>query len=171
MRPGAGELLPRDDDFRDAVLGQELAESGPLIEKILNDPVGKYALNREGLGELHLDVVAVSDVKAAVGRLFRLLAGVEEGKDLAAVVQRRVEMLDDGGDERLGQVIECRPEQDDVVHATAEVQGLREVTLGVVDGLFVVVQASLPGTGASLGGKICEKDAVAEAGEVIDVGG
>ena len=82
---GARELLPRDDDFRDAVLGQKLAESGPLIEQILNDPIGKYALNRERLGELHLDVVAVSDMEAAMGRLFGLLAGMKEGKNLAAV--------------------------------------------------------------------------------------
>ena len=81
-----GLLSARDDHFRDAVLGQELTESRPSIEQVLDAAVGKDSLDRKRLGHLHVYGIGIREMKAAISGLFRLLARVEESENLAAKI-------------------------------------------------------------------------------------
>jgi len=62
-----GLLSARDDHFRDAVLGQELAESRPSIEQVLDAAIGESTLDRKRLGRLHVYGVSIREMKAAMG--------------------------------------------------------------------------------------------------------
>lgn len=79
-------------------------------------------------------------------------------------------MLSNSGHKRLGKVIERCPEKYDVVHLSSEIEGLVEKALGVVDGLIILIGAGLPVAGASFRDKVGQKDAVSQAGEIVDIG-
>src|ERR1700739_1756983 len=172
MRPGGfGFPSARDDHFRNAVFGQELPEAGPLIKQVLNNAIGEDSLYWERLRQLHFHGVALGDVETAMSGFFGLFSGMKEGENLAARIQRRIQMANDGRHERLWNVIERGPEQHDVVHLSTEVERLFQITLGVVNRLVVFVNAFLPGTGARLGSQVGKKHTMTKAGEVVDIGG
>src|SRR5208283_3568237 len=85
--------LAHDDNFRDAIPGQELAVTGPGGEQPLDAAVGKCALNGKLLRQLHLHIVAGGDVEAAVQRLLAMSPGVEKGQYLPARIHGRIQML------------------------------------------------------------------------------
>src|SRR6185312_14262550 len=80
-------------------------------------------------------------------------------------------MGDDRLDEGLGQIVERGPEEDDVEFAAGEVERLPEEGVGIQDGITVGVLTALPVAGAGVTHEVREKDAVAEFGEEVDVGG
>jgi len=101
--------LAGDQHFRDAVLCKKLAEAGPLVKETLNTSICRDALNWVGLCQLHLNVVAGGDMKAAMSRLFGLLACMEESKYLSTWVHGSVQVSDNRRNERFRQVVEGCP--------------------------------------------------------------
>lgn len=79
-------------------------------------------------------------------------------------------MRSDSGHERLRKIIERSPEKYDVVHLACEIEGLVQKALSVVDGLIILIGAGLPVAGASFRDKVRKKDAVSQAGEIVDIG-
>ena len=79
-------------------------------------------------------------------------------------------MLGYSGHERLRKIIERGPEKHDVVHLSGEIESLVEKALDVVDGLIILIGAGLPVAGTSFRDKVGQKDAVSEAGEIVDIG-
>ena len=69
------------------------------------------------------------------------------------------------------QVVEGRPEQNDIEHASVKLEGLIEKPFDIPDRIAVVIRTCLPVHGAGVVDHIGKKDAVAEAGEVVDIGG
>ena len=103
-------------------------------------------------------------------RLFALGAGVEERQHLAAGIHRGVQMRNHGRNQRLRQVVERGPQQHHIERAAREVERLPQEALDIPDGVAVLVFAGFPLAGAALRHQIRHEDAVAEAGEKIDVG-
>ena len=81
--PNIGRL-PRHDNFRDAVFGQKLPVPRPAGKQLLNAAVGKGALNRKRLRQLHLNIVAPGEMEAAEYGFLALGSRVTEGQHLAA---------------------------------------------------------------------------------------
>ena len=72
------------DDFRDAVFGKELAVTRPARKQPFNAAIGKGPLDGKRLGQLHFNLIAGGEVKAAVNGLFAVGPGMEEGQDRAS---------------------------------------------------------------------------------------
>ncbi len=83
--------------------------AAPSRKEALDAAVGKAALDGELLGQLHLHVVTLGEMEAAAHCLLVVHFGVEDGLHLAAGIHRGIQVRDDRGDQRLGQVIERRP--------------------------------------------------------------
>jgi hypothetical protein len=79
-------------------------------------------------------------------------------------------MRDHRRHERLGQIVEIRPKQRHVKRAAGEIQRLVEKSFDVPDGIAVLVRAVLPVFRAGVVNQIGKKDAMAQAGEVVDIG-
>jgi len=141
----------------------------PAGKELFDAAVGEGALDGEGLRELHLNVVSGGEVEAAIDRLFAFGAGMAEGEDLSAGVHGCVKMSDHGGYERLGQIVEGGPQQDDVKGAAGEGERVIEEALHVPDGLAVFVDAGGPVGVGGIANQVSEEDALSEAGEVIDI--
>ena len=142
----------------------------PSGEKLLDAPIGECPLNGELLGHLNIDLVAGLYMEAKSRGLFTLAFGVKERQYLAARIHPRIQARDNGRNQRLWQVVERCPQQDHVEHAVGKVERTREKSLDIPDGISVLVSSLLPAAGPGVVFKVGEKDAVAQAGEVIDVG-
>ena len=160
----------RDNQLRNAIFGQELPVIGPCGEKFLDAAIGEGALDGKGLRQLHLDVVAIGDVEAAMRRLLALGAGMTEGQHLAAGIGGLEEPRHNGLDQRLGQIIERGPEQNHIELALGEAERLIEKAFDIPDCAAVLFGLTLPLAGGGVGDKIGKKDAVAEAREVMNIG-
>lgn len=162
-------LLSSHDDFRDAVFGQELFMRRPAGKELFDAAVGKGSLNGEGLCELHLNVVGWGEMESAIDRLLAFGTGMAEGKHLAAGVHGCVQMRDYGSNQGLGQVVERRPQQDDVKGAPRQVERLLKISFDIPGGFSVFIHAGCPVGVAGVANQVGKEDALAKAGEVIDV--
>ena len=95
------------------------------------------ALNGKGLGQLHLDVVAIGDVESAMRRLLALGAGVTEGQHLAARIGGLEEARHNWLNQRFRQIIECGPEEHHIELALGEAERLIEKAFDIPDGAAV----------------------------------
>ena len=130
--------------FGDAVFGQKLPVARPTGKQALNAAVGERSLNRKRLRQLHFNLVARRNVKAAVHGLLALGPGMEESEHLPASIHGRKQMCDDGRHERFGQVIELRPKQRYVKGASAKIERLLEVTADIPNRVAIFINTGLP---------------------------
>src|SRR5580698_6076147 len=145
--------------------------AGPAGEELLDAAVGKGALNGKGLRELDFNVVAGGEMKAAVNRLLALGSGVAEGEHLAAGIHGHMEPGDDGSDKRFGKVVEGGPQEHYVEHAAGKIERLVQEAFDIPDGLSIFIGACGPIAVVGVMDQVGEEDAMAQAGEVIDVCG
>ena len=134
----------------------------PAGEEALDAAVGEAALDGELLGHLHFDIVAGGEMEPAAHRLLALRLGVEEGQHLPAGIHRCAEMVDDRGDQGLGQIIERRPQKHHVEHAPGKIERVVQVAFDVPDWVAVFVGAGDPVFAKGIDFKVGEEDAVTE---------
>ena len=143
--------------------------AGPSGEQPLDAAIGKSALNGKRLGQLHLDIVEFSDMETAVDRLLTLGAGMEKCQHLAARIHGRKQMRNHRRHQWFGQVVERGPEQRHVKGAPGKVEGMVQEAPDIPHWVALRVDAGLPVPGAGIVDQIGQEDAMAEAGEVVDV--
>src|ERR1700732_4141162 len=103
-----------DDDFVEVVFRQ--VELGVVVglEQLLNGPIGIDVLYRVARGFLGFNGVAVGHVVTAEAGVGTVVAGMEERQHAAAGTQGRAEPLDHWPDQRLRNIVQRRPKQDDI---------------------------------------------------------
>ena len=162
--------LTGDDDLVEVVFGEEEAIVAVGGEELFDVAIGVDALDGVGLGLLHFNGGGVSEVIAAEGGVRAGGLGVEDGEDASAGIENVVEVLDERLHEALRDVVEGGPEEDDVELAAAEVEVLLEESGKVEAGSAAIFfRREGPGAGEGLVDEVGHVDAVAEAGEEVDV--
>lgn len=162
--------LARNHGLKNAVLGQKLAEAGPVGKEPLNTAVGKNPLQGKLLRQLHLHLVPGSEMEAAMKSLLALGPGVEQGKHLSAGIHGGKETVHNGADEWFRKIVEGCPEQDGIEGTSGEIENLVKKRINIPDRISGEIVARDPVSAIGILNQIGEEDTVPQPGEVVDVG-
>ena len=102
--------------------------------------------------------------------MLTLAPGVKEGQHLPARIHRIEKPRHHGRNQGFGQIVERGPQQNHIEHAAGEVERMCEKALDVPDRVALLVEAGLPVSRAGVVHHIGQEDAVAHAGQEVDVG-
>ena len=160
---------PSHNNLRDAVFCQKLPVARPTRKETFDAAVGEGALNGKGRPQLYFQIVTRRHMKPAMDCLFAMGPCVEEGQHLPSPIHRRKQMSDHGRNLWFGNVVQCRPQQRHIKCAPGKIERLLEKAADIPNGIVVLILARLPISGAGIMDQIGKKDAMAEAGEVVDV--
>src|ERR1700722_7390358 len=92
-------------------------------------------------------------------------------QDLPTRVHRRIEVIDNGRDERLRKVVESRPKKNRIERSSRELKSVVEIRGNVPDRVFVLIFAGHPVSCQRFVYRVAKKDAVPKISEVVDIVG
>src|SRR5580704_8607326 len=114
----------RDDHFVEIVLGQEETVVAECGKQLFDIAVGVNTPHRMRRTFLHLDHLRLGEMVAAEDRLRSIRLGMEERKNPSTLAHGKMQALDERSDQSLGNVIERRPQENDVKLAPVEIKVL-----------------------------------------------